>query len=90
VVPGPYARRLAAKGCDVTLVARPEPEMVAPAAHLREHFQVQTHVVVADLATPEGVDQAISRSATAPVDWLINNAGFGVPGVFDQVPVQWR
>ena len=24
----------------------------------------------------------------SPVDWLINNAGFDVPGVFDQVPLQ--
>ena len=82
-----YARRLAAEGCQVTLVARREPELTTLAAQLRQRFKVQAHVVAADLATPEGVDQATNRLANAPVDWLINNAGFGVPGLFDQVPL---
>ena len=83
-----YARRLAAEGCDVTLVARREPELTILAADLGQRFKVQAHVVVADLATPEGVDLAINRLADVPVDWLVNNAGFGAPGVFDQVPLQ--
>lgn len=80
-----FARRLAAEGCDVTLVARQAPELVELAEELSQRFQVRADVVVADLSTPGGVDVVVRRLADSAPHWLINNAGFGVPGAFDQV-----
>ena len=82
-----YAHRLAAQGCDVILVARRKPELASLAAGLEQRFRTGTEVVVADLATPEGVAAVTRRVATAPPHWLVNSAGFGIPGRFDQVPL---
>ena len=37
----------------------------------------KVEVLVADLATPAGVEAVAARAAAAPLDLLINNAGFG-------------
>jgi uncharacterized protein len=43
--------------------------------------------LVADLETPEGMALVSSRIAdtTQPIDLLVNNAGFGIAGSFDEV-----
>lgn len=82
-----FARRLAARGCDVILVARRGPALAAIAAGLEQQFRVRAEVVVADLATPEGVGGVARRLEAAPPHWLINNAGVGIPGRFDQLPL---
>ena len=82
-----YARRLAAQGCDVILVARREPELTSIAADLEQRLRTRTEVVVADLTTPDGVAAVTRRLATAPPHWLVNSAGFGIPGTFEQVPL---
>ena len=74
-----FARRLAAEGCDVTLVARQAPELVELAEELSQRFQVRADVVVADMSTPGGVDVVVRRLAESPPHWLIDNAGFGSP-----------
>jgi short-subunit dehydrogenase len=69
-------------------VARRDVELTNIARDLAQRFQVKADVVIADLATPEGVDQLVRRLESSPPHWLINNAGFGVPGAFDQVPLE--
>ena len=63
-----FARELAAQGHDLVLVARRAERLHALAAELRERHGTQVHVM------PE---QGLA------VDWLINNAGYGVPGTFE-------
>lgn len=72
-----FAEQLAASGHDLIVVARRRDRLEALAARLREAHGTRTEVLVADLGTPAGVDAVAARAGEAPLDLLINNAGFG-------------
>lgn len=76
-----FARRLAARGHDLVLVARDEERLRALAAELKDRHGTDSEVLVADLATADGREATIERAA-AGVDFLVNNAGFGTSGEF--------
>ena len=75
-----FARRLAGEGLDLVLVARDESRLSSLAADLRGPGRIQVEVLAADLTEREGVDRVAARLAdrAAPVDLLVNNAGFGL------------
>jgi len=76
-----FARQLARRGADLILVARTADALESLAADLRGEFGVAVEVLLADLATDDGVDRVADRlrDASDPVDLLVNNAGFGLP-----------
>ena len=79
-----YARQLAARGMDLVLVARDESRLVAAAQTLATRYGVAVEVLVADLldeAQFAAVERRVSASS-APIDYLVNNAGFGLAGEF--------
>ena len=81
-----FARALAARGIDLILTARRADRLEALADEVRAKHDVAATIVLVDLAEP-GAVEAIVRSIEAKglqVDWLINNAGYGVPGTFAQ------
>jgi uncharacterized protein len=82
-----FARALAARGHDVVLTARRTDRLETLAADLRKAHGIETHVMTSDLADPHAVEQLCRTldERGLKVDWLINNAGYGVPGRFDQV-----
>src|SRR5262245_30276638 len=84
------ARRIAREGRPLALVARRADRLETLARELREKHGVSAHAVTADLARPGGVAALVGdldrRGLT--VDWLVNNAGFGTAGRFDQLPVE--
>jgi short-subunit dehydrogenase len=77
-----FARQLAARGDDLVLVARNPDRLAEFATELKDHYRVGVETMVADLGVREEVQQVADRLASPeqPIDILINNAGFGVPG----------
>ena len=80
-----YADRLAKRGYDLILVARDEARLKALAAKLSAEAGVKVDVLRADLtdkADLAAVEQRLASDAT--ITLLVNNAGAGAPGAFDQ------
>ncbi len=77
-----YARRFAALGHDLVLVARRQEALERLAAELRAAHGIDVTVIALDLATPSaGADLAAATEAAGiTVDVLVNNAGFGTHG----------
>lgn len=76
-----FVERLVRDGRDVVLVARDE-ERLAATADAARAAGVAAEVLPADLATAEGRERVAQRLAGAPVDLLVNNAGFAMHGEF--------
>jgi short-subunit dehydrogenase len=76
------ARRLAARGLGVTLVARTQPALRSLADQLAADHGVRTEVIVADLADQEAraALPAEVESRGLAVNVLVNNAGFSTTG----------
>ncbi|MET7810866.1 SDR family oxidoreductase [Streptomyces sp. NPDC005395] len=84
-----FARRLAADGHDLVLVARDTERLREQATELHDRHGIEAEVLTADLSTDAGIDAVASRLSDrrSPVDLLINNAGFGNKGRFLDVPM---
>lgn len=82
-----FARELAARGCQVVLVARREQRLAELAAELESRHGRPAHVVVADLSLPTApaAVQAATEKLGLDIDVLVNNAGFATYGPFDTI-----
>lgn len=81
-----FCRQLAALGYRLAMVARREERLAELAARLRDEFSTECRIFPLDLADPgagEELAQALD-SAGIEIEFLVNNAGFGLPGHFTQ------
>lgn len=84
------AKCFAAEKSNLILTARSTDALEKLAAELRGQFQIQTHVITADLAkseSPQQIFDAVNRAGLT-VDVLVNNAGFGLHGRFAELPLR--
>ncbi|MFI5620644.1 SDR family NAD(P)-dependent oxidoreductase [Streptomyces sp. NPDC051567] len=84
-----FARRLAAQGHHLVLVARDTRRLTEQATELHDRHGIEAEVLTADLSTDEGIAAVERRlgDRTHPVDLLVNNAGFGNKGRYLDVPM---
>src|SRR2546422_1553438 len=82
-----FARKLAARGRNVLLVARSEDKLITLCNELGRSNSIRAQYVALDLSKPESparlFDEAEKRGLS--VDMLINNAGFGSMGEFSKL-----
>ena len=82
-----FAEALAARGHDLILTARRLDRLETLATDLRARHGIAVAVIAADLADPVAPGELmaeIGRRGLA-VNWLINNAGFGLHGPFAEL-----
>ena len=84
------ARELAARGHHVTIAARREDRLRELAAELERDHGVRVDVVAADVSSIEGRRSLIDaiRANGRDVEILINNAGYGSAGKFQDLDVE--
>ena len=75
-----FAVQLARDGYDLVLVARAEDRLRALATELQDRFGAASEVMSADLTNDADVSRIVARIDGAPIDLLVNNAGFGTRG----------
>jgi short-subunit dehydrogenase len=77
-----FARRLAADGHDLLLVARSEDRLHALCDELMLEHEISAHYLALDLTAAGSLDRIVEETEKHgyEVDWLINNAGFGSMG----------
>jgi NAD(P)-dependent dehydrogenase (short-subunit alcohol dehydrogenase family) len=86
------ARRLAAEGARLTLVARTRPQLEETVEQLRRAGG-EAQAIAADVASPAAVEAAVGAAAArfGPVEILVNNAG--IPGPYGPIgtidPLEW-
>lgn len=80
-----FARRLASQGFDLILIARRRERLERLAQELSRSHNLKADVLVADLADPDDVATVEARLAEVEnLELLVNNAGFGLSGTFDE------
>ncbi|NGN69696.1 SDR family oxidoreductase [Streptomyces sp. A7024] len=82
-----FARLLAARGVDVTLVARRAGRLDELAAKLQKAHGVRAEVLPADLTDPDQRAAVEERLRDEGFELLVNNAGYGAFGPYAELPL---
>ena len=83
------AEELAARKQNLLLVARSEALLQEIATGLSSRYDIRVDYLAADLADPAATTQIADwiRTKNYPVNILVNNAGYGLGGVFEKYPL---
>ncbi len=78
-----FARKLAARGYDLLLIARREDRLQSIAREIGDMYHVRAEVLAADLTDDVGLASVAAQiQQAADLGLLVNNAGFGTLGYF--------
>jgi short-subunit dehydrogenase len=78
-----FARKLAARGYDLLLIARREDRLQSIAREIGEQYGIRAEILAADLTDDGALAASAARIREAPdLGLLVNNAGFGTLGYF--------
>ncbi len=84
-----FARKLAARGYDLLLVARRQDLLQSLARELGEQYHVKAEALEADLTDDDALAAVAARVRdAADLGLLVNNAGFGTLGYFFEADVE--
>jgi hypothetical protein len=87
-----FARKLAARGYDLALVARRQDRLEETARRItsaESSHSVRAEILVADLTRDADLLSVEDYIRAAPnLDFLVNNAGFGMAGRFVSLPIE--
>lgn len=84
-----FARKLAARGYDLLLIARREDRLRSLASDLAATYRIAAAFLIADLADDADLERAANRIQAEPrLSLLVNNAGFGTNGFFFEIDVR--
>ena len=84
-----YAKQLASQGHDLLVVARRSDLLEFLKTEIEAKHQVQVEVFVADLSDETQLLRLVERVGQLPrIDYLVNNAGFGIHKRFPDVDVE--
>lgn len=83
------ARLFAQDRWNVVLLARHRPRLMEVSEQLARDYGVRTQIIVGDLSHPRVPEEVFSQLAETrtPINCLVNNAGFGANGDFDELPL---
>jgi short-subunit dehydrogenase len=83
-----FAEVFAARGFDLVLTARRADRLAQVADRLRGQHGCRADAIVLDHAEPASVDRLCAEldARGITVDALVNNAGYGIPGLYADVP----
>ncbi len=77
-----FARRLAAEGLSLVLVARREELLLRLADDLRAAHGVEVRAVARELSTDDAVTKLTQAVGDLDIGLVVSNAGTGIPGAF--------
>lgn len=79
-----FCRQLAAKGYQLVLVARREDKLQAVADELQDSHGAHSMIITADLSMKESCETIVKQleKENIAIEYLVNNAGYGLPGSF--------
>jgi len=78
-----FAYKLASQGYNLILIARRSAKLTQLAASLQKEFHINREVLVADFSQMTDIERIEKRIVgLTNLDLLVNNAGFGDPGLF--------
>lgn len=79
------ARVHASSGGDLVLVARRKERLEKIKADFESEYHVTVQIIVKDLCGPNACEEVYNETKV-PIDYLINNAGFGLIGFYHETP----
>ena len=84
-----FARQLAAANFSLILVARRKEKLDSLAKEIKDKYQIDSEIILADLVTNEGVEKVKNRiKELKNLDILVNSAGYGNLGKFTGIELQ--